>query len=733
MEDKKPLADIIEKYSKKLESQINTEQHPINYSQEYQRFKAEMVPELSRYERWAQSLGNILTLRITEKDKIRIQNQLNTAHLEVTASQALTLSLIATLAIFFITIGIATAYYIIVFPAGLDSLSNSELSNLFLFIILGIIASLFVFYYTYTMPKRRANAWRLHASSQMVPAILYVVVYMKHTSNLERAIAFAAQHLEGPLALDFKKIFYDIEIGRFPTVKQSLEYYLENWRDDAPEFIESFHLIESSLFEPSEQRRIEILERALHIILEGVYEKMLKYSREIRTPLTNLYMLGIILPTLGLALLPLASTLLGGIIRWPHIVIFFNVIIPFFVFYMITEVLLKRPGGYGELSTLELNPDYALYKSKKPWSKATLLALPFLILGLLPFIFQWDTFTSSLGLKSDYTFGELKIPVFSEIKVFDFKILESTTTGPFGPLALILSLFIPLSITIFFTKAYKEKTKVLIKARENTKRLEAEFTNSLFQLGNRIGDGIPAEIAFARVAQSTTGQATSEFFALVNQNIQQNGMSLETAIFDKKRGALIFYPSALIATSMKILVESVKKGLQIAARSLMSISEYVKNIERINQRLRDLLAEIVSDMKSNMTFLAPLLAGIVVGLSAMITLILNKLQALQVAAGAESESLAGFDNLQNIISIFDVTTMIPPYFLQLAVSIYIIEIVFILTKALVTVDAGKDPLREKYDLARNLRTGIFLYLATAFVTILTLSILASIALGSLAG
>jgi hypothetical protein len=28
---------------------------------------------------------------------------------------------------------------------------------------------------------------------------------MKHTSNLERAIAFASQHLQVPLALDFRK------------------------------------------------------------------------------------------------------------------------------------------------------------------------------------------------------------------------------------------------------------------------------------------------------------------------------------------------------------------------------------------------------------------------------------------------------------------------------------------------------------------------------------------------
>ena len=77
---------------------------------------------------------------------------------------------------------------------------------------------------------------------------------------------------------------------------------------------------------------------------------------------------------------------------------------------------------------------------------------------------------------------------------------------------------------------------------------------------------------------------------------------------------------------MKILVESSKKGLAIAAQSLMAISEYIKNIEKINDRLRDLLAEIISDMKSNMTFLAPLLAGVVVGLAGMITLILSKLQ-----------------------------------------------------------------------------------------------------------
>ncbi|MBI2632430.1 hypothetical protein HYW75_05480 [Candidatus Pacearchaeota archaeon] len=715
--------EILEKYGRKIEESLNTPASQNNFSQDYLQFKAGMSPQITRYERWAKTLGSIISIKVSEKDKVKIQQYLSDANVDVSPSQALTLAAISMLLVFFLSLFTVVAIYLI----------NGTVQLLLGF--LGLITSVFVFYYAYTMPHRLANYWRLQASSQMVPAILYIVVYMKHTSNLERAIEFASGHFEGPLALDFKKIFYDVEIGKFHTIKQSLDNYLGKWNVYAPEFVESFHLIESSLFEASEIRRVQVLEKALQVILDGVYEKMLKYSREIRSPLTNIYMLGIILPTLGLALLPLASTLLQGLLQWQHIFVIFNIIIPFFVFYMVSEILFKRPGGYGESSILELNPSYAQYKSKKPWMKAFVIAIPFILIGIIPFLFQVNIFTSALGLKSDYKLGELGIPFpfMEESYIFDFKKVGSSTLGPFGIFGILLSLFIPLGIAIFFISAYKEKTSVLIQAREKTKILEEEFTNSLFQLGNRIADGNPAEIAFAKVSDSTRGQMTQNFFALVNTNIQQGGFSLEEAIFDKKRGAITFYPSALIATSMKILVESVKKGLQIAARSLMSISDYVKNIQKINQRLRDLLAEVISDMKSNMTFLAPLLAGIVVGLSSMITLILNKLQGFQETLSPEGAEVAsGFGSLQSITKIFDLSSMIPPYFIQVVIGIYIIEIIFILTSALVTVNNGKDPLKEKYDTARNLRTGILLYLTTALASILALSLLAAIALGGLA-
>lgn len=205
------------------------------------------------------------------------------------------------------------------------------------------------------------------------------------------------------------------------------------------------------------------------------------------------------------------------------------------------------------------------------------------------------------------------------------------------------------------------------------------------------------------------------------------GMSVENAIFDPKRGAISYFPSDLIATSMRVLVESSKKGLKVAAVSLMSISQYVKNIQKITDRLNDMLAEIISDMKSNMTFLAPLLSGIVVGLAAMITSILKRLNLAELGGSAG----AGVGNLGNFINIFDLTKMIPPYFLQISIGIYLIQIIFILTSTLVTIDSGEDKLQKTNKIGKNLNRGILLYFITALLSVTVLFTLTIVVLGNL--
>jgi len=719
--------EVLRKYSKKIEGEMNSHDSikvsEDSISRDYSQFKNDMMPELSRYEKWAKGVGGLIKLKLSKKDEDYVGKQLTIAHLAVEPGEAVGLAIISFIGFFFFGTLLSLAIWF--FDGGP---SDGEFP--FLFFGLMMVIAFFLAYYFYTLPQRLAVKWRLKASSQMVPAILYTVIFMKHTSNLERAVSFVAQHVEEPLALDLKKVIWDVETGKFSSIKDSLDAYLDFWKETNMEFVESFHLVESSLYEPSETRRIEILERALKVILDGVYERMLKYTHNIKSPLTNLYMLGIVLPTLALALLPLASTLLGGVIKSVHVFLIFNLLVPFFVFYLTLQIMLNRPGGYGESSLLEKNPGYAKYASRRPYYIAAAICVPLFIIGLAPFIFQNTYFLQYTGLQSDYKLSDLGLGFFGNGNFFEFKDTNAGVVGPFGVGALVLSLFIPFSIALFFGLSYSWKTKELIKSRDSTKDLENEFNSSLFTLGNRLGDGTPAEIAFAKVAASTKGQKTENFFQIVNANIQSMGMSLEEAIFNPRRGALVYYPSSLIATSMRILIESAKKGLGVAAQSLMSISEYVRNIQKINERLRDLLAEVVSDMKSNMVFLAPLLAGIVVGLAAMITGILAQLKTMTDVGG--EEAIAGLGSIANITKLFDVANMIPPYFMQIAIGVYIIEVIFILTGTLVTIDAGEDKLKETFEIAANLTKGGVLYLIIALISILSLSALSGIALSGLA-
>ncbi len=722
MADKKLTTDdILRKYSSKIESQIKGYQPPTKFGRSYRQFRQTMSPEFSRYEKWCKALGNFFHIKVADKDRVRIEEDVEFAHLDLSPSEVVVFAVSVLFLSFFGGLLILVAGWLLVPGAGFP----------FFIMLLVMVFSIFVFYYAYTTPKRLAMQWRLKASSQMVPAILYVVIYMKHTSNFERAVAFAAEHLSAPLSLDFKKIFWDVEIGRFSSIKESVDYYLDKWKEYSMEFVESFHLIESSLYEPSEEGRIVILEKGLQVILDGVYDKMLKYTHEVKSPLTNIYMLGIILPTLSLAILPLASTMLAGLIQWYHVLVIFNVLIPFLVIYLTMNVMFQRPGGYGESRLLEKNPLYGKYKSNKGFLVAGLIVFPFFLLGILPILWTYTDLPLWLSLQRDYSWSQLGFGFLGDGGVFGIlSDAGKVVAGPFGTLSIILSLFVPLSIAFFFIISYQMKTKELIKERDKYKDVEGEFTSSLFQLGNRLGDGIPAEIAFSKVADSSKGTATEGFFRIVNENIHNLGMSLEEALFNPRRGAVIFYPSELIATSMKILLESVKKGLKVAARSLMSISEYVKNIKKINDRLNDLLAEVISDMKSNMTFLAPLLAGIVIGLAGMITNILGSLSGLFESFGG-GEDIIGAGGLENLLGIFDVELMIPTYWLQIVIGIYLVEIVFILTSTLVTIKSGKDKLQTTSQIAKNLKVSIVFYSIVAFVAVVALTLLGAVVLAGL--
>ncbi|MFH1505678.1 MAG: hypothetical protein ABIE94_01675 [archaeon] len=721
--------EVERKIKKQLgEAVIENETPEPILTRQYTDFKQDYFPKhLSFYEKGCNLAEKIMNVKADKKQAPALKEAIDICHLNITANGVASFGLL--MPILVIVLGIVVGFFI---PWLLYGTVSLLLIGFFLVVGVVLMAVL------NKLPYFLSNSWRLKASNQMVLAVFYIVTYMRHTSNLELAVDFAAEHLAPPLSLDLKKVIWNIETERYESIKESLDNYLETWKKWNMEFIESMHLIESSLYENAEARRVTALDKALQVMLDETYEKMLHYAHGLKSPLTTLHMLGIVLPILGLVILPLAVSFIPEV-EWIHLFLLYDVTLPVIVYYLAKMILSKRPTGYGNVEMTDINPalnkyKYVLIKMGKgtikvhPIFLAVAIIVVLFFAGLAPIMLFYASSDPENGIFFDVIidkdFNVKRISSLSGENArfyllgYREEIVEGIKTGkvkgPFGLGATLIGLLIPLSFGLGIGTYNKLRSKNLVKIRDQTKKLEQEFAAALFQLGNRLGDGLPAEIAFAKVAKVMEGTNSGNFFSLVSVNIRKLGMGIEEAIFDPDKGALTYYPSNLIESSMKVLVESAKKGPVVASNALINISEYIKQMHRVDERLKDLMGDTISSMKSQVKFLTPAIAGVVIGITSMITTILGTLTEKLQTLGADA---AGGEAMgSTLLSMFGLG--VPTYFFQVIVGIYIVEIVIILTLLVNGIENGSDKLYERHMLGSNLINTTMLYCAIALVVMI---------------
>jgi len=704
----KEIDEVLNKYKAKLDKDVDLkdvgEYSPDpEFSPQYLSFRKEALGKTnSTYEKLCNFSEEIIKVNPSEKDIDKIEKSIEIAHLNITPVGAASFAMVLASVLVIISLIIGGISYFLTGQLGILLLS------LFLILVSVLIIGPVTKY-----PLRIANGWRLSAGNQMVLCMLYIVIYMRHTSNLENAIKFAADHISDPLSLDLKKVFWDIETGKFSTLKESLESYLVKWRDHNLEFVNSFHLVESSLYEPSEERRLELLDKSLKVILDGTYERMLHYAHDLKNPITMLHMLGVILPILGLVIFPLIGAFMPGV-KWYYLFLVYNILLPIIVYNAGVNILSKRPGSYGEMNV-------EMPKKKRVLTFSVLLFIFLFLLGVSPFLIN------AINPSYDITF-------WGEESFLDFECNDNGCIGPFGLGALILGMFIPLGVALSIGLYYKSKTKKAMKVRDETKKLEKEFATALFQLGTRIGDGIPSELAFQDVAKTMSGTPAGKFFEKVHMNLTKAGMNLRDAIFDPENGALLNYPSPLVESSMEVLIESARKGPTVVAQSLTSISNYVNKVHSVNERLKDLLSEIISSMKSQINFMAPVISGIVVGISSMIVGVISKLSdKLSGLQNESATSIGGGIDLTTFSELFSKADAIPGYWFQIVVGIYVVQIIYILTVLSNSIEFGVDKLSEKNSIGKNIIKGTIIYLVVALISVLIFGRIAATVLSSVGG
>ncbi|MBT3406087.1 hypothetical protein HN419_02865 [Candidatus Woesearchaeota archaeon] len=704
--DENELKNLLAKYKNEIENQTqedvkeNPEVREVS-TREYTEFKNEYIPKhLSWYEKACNKTEKIIQIHPDAKKLAKLKISIEASHLDVTPVGVASFGLMAPLAV-----------------AGIGAIVSLLLLDSLFFAMVFLILGASLIGPLNGAPHFIATSWRMKASNQMVLCVFYIVTFMRHTSNLEGAIRFASDHLSPPLSLDLRRVIWNVETEKCESIKESLDAYLESWKDYNMEFVEALHLIESSLFETSEQRRVALLEKSLDVILSETYEKMLHYAHSLKGPLTMLNMLGVVLPVMGLVILPLLVSFMEGV-AWYHIATLYDFFLPLGVFYLGRKILQSRPSGYGD-TDISNNPDVKKYKNivmkfgkteylVPPLYLSIFIGATLIFLGLTPLIihvltatdtppFGWDV---GIGKENDGDYPFWLIEYKESLKQVDAD-GNPIIHGPFGIGASLISVLIPLGLGISIGFYNKFRTQNIIKIRSAAKQLEREFSAALFQLGNRLGDGLPAEIAFQRVAETMKDSTSGRFFKLVSSNIARLGMSVEQSIFDPEHGALIHFPSNMIESSMKVLTESSKKGPLIAAEALINVSRYIKEMHKVDERLKDLMADIVGSMNSQIKFLTPAISGIVIGITAMVTTIIGKLgkniKAIQAKTIEAGSSAAGADGLAGLFG-----DGMPTFHFQVIVGLYVILLVLILTTIVNGIENGSDSLNEKYLIGVNL-------------------------------
>ncbi|MBT7902414.1 hypothetical protein HN587_01025 [Candidatus Woesearchaeota archaeon] len=725
---KEELQNLLAKYKGQISNQlapVTEENAPIKVvrTKVYQEFRDEYLPKhMSWYEKACNQFDKIFKLKPSPKKELALKESIDVCHLNITPSGVYSLAMVAPLLIGFM--GFAISYLItggMFFPL------------FFLILAAALLGPL------NKAPHMMANSWRMQASNQMVLAVFYIVTYMRHTSNIELAVDFASDYLKPPLSLDLKRVVWNVETEKYESVRESLDNYLQTWRKYNMEFIEALHLVEGSLLESDDNNRLIMLDKSLTVILEETFEKMMHYAQNLKGPITMLHMLGIILPILGLVILPLAVSFMEGV-GWYHIATLYNLILPASVFYLGKNILSTRPTGYGDVD-ISKNPAIQKFSnvnffgmSITPLYFCIAIGIFFLFIAFLPLIIHqlnpgWDMIFTRDG---SVEFLDPGVYEHEQAKFYFLGYIPDATdpdkvNGPYGLGSALISVFLPLSLGVPIGLFYRLKTKNVKKIRDQTKKLENEFASALFQLGNRLGDGIPVELAFQRVAESMSDTLSGQFFAATANNITRLGMSVEQAIFDENNGSANEYPSDLIETSMKVLIESSRKGPMIAAQAVINVSRYIKEMHRVDERLKDLMSDTVSSLKSQIGFLAPCISGIVIGITSMVTTILTKLTGQLTKIQADGAASGAGANL-GLSSLFG--QGMPTFYFQIIVGFYVVQLVYIMTIMVNGIENGSDKLNEKYLIGANLMRATILYSVIALGVMFAFNMIAGNVVGN---
>ncbi len=437
--------------------------------------------------------------------------------------------------------------------------------------------------------------------------INYMTMSLRTSPSLERAVEFAAENSEEPLASHFRRVLREVALRRHQTVDEALSVFAQRWGAWSEEFKRALYTIKSAVSEASPEMRERALEKAHMIVINGSKEKVEEFASSLSGPTTVLFALGVVLPMLMGAVIPLqgmdisvtaggagASNSVTGVDELEDVsgsvgesvekgsgdfglavVALMDVVFPFSTFAYAYYILGKRPGTSAPPQVEKVG--WSREKKKGVLAGAVAGFFPVLMLTL-----------RDVGMD---------VPVFSAL-----------------PGVVVFLLSVSYGLGVFFVVSTEKSER----ERKRLLKMEKELPDALFHIGSRLLEGDPLETAVHKSGRALGDTPLGNLMVDISNRLRISRKPLDHILFGRG-GLMENMDSRGVRAAMKTLVECVKKDPVSAGETIISVSSYLREMQKVDHDIKTKLKSVVDMMKSTSIIFAPLVMGVTVSLYSLLT------------------------------------------------------------------------------------------------------------------
>lgn len=536
-------------------------------------------------------------------------------------------------------------------------------------------------------PKTYSSYVKIHSLGDIPEVLSYLVMYLKLVPNLENSVKFAASESSTSLARDLRKMLWDMEIKVFHGIDDAITSFANYWGMWSDHFKRALHLIRSSIQESDEAQRTITLNRALDVALDGTRDLMNQFASKLHQPTMFIYSVGIMIPLSLIAMLP-AAGLVGMKITIFQVFFLYDIFLPLVILLYTRKILLSRPATFNPPVIPSTHPDLININKNKRLTLSLIAGFLVTLPGLC------------------FMAVQLIMPNGSSNQLINF-IVSPSGLNNFFPVTLFIIWGVAVAVTLYSMSVYRPYKKV----RDDIKQIEKEFGDALYILGKRIGEEKSPEESFMYTATTMEGSKIAEVFSQTGFNLTAMHTNIRDAMFSPEYGSLKHVYSNRVKAIMKLFVEGIQKSQRAVSISIIRIADHLKELQEVENKIKDTLYSLTSTLRSTAAVFAPLIAGVTLAITKLITTIIQSIQGK-----LPTESVMGGSNmLSNITESFTLENVRPEYF-ALVVGIYIIELVFLITRFTNGIDEGDDKAEYMYSLGKIMPTAIIVLTITIIIS-----------------